>query len=129
MTEEKALIRLCVVGIVINKDKKFLFLKRLFPSDLWVPPCGGVRKREKITDALDREIFEEAGIKVKIKKIVDVWQGFHEDEEVFSVTYLCEAIDDKVNISDEHQDYKWVSAGDLHKIKTDFNVQNWPNYL
>ncbi len=128
MIEEKAWFRLCVVGIVF-KNNKFLFLKRPFPSQLWVPPCGTVRKNEKILDALHREIYEEAGIRVKVKKIVDVWQGWHDGEEVFSVSYLCEPIDDKVVVSDEHLQFKWVPLEDLNKVNTDFDITKWPKYL
>lgn len=128
MNEKDAIVKLCVVAIVY-KDDKFLFLKRLSPSKYWCPPCGGVRFKEKITDALHREVFEEAGIKVKIIKIVDAWQGIHENQEVFSLSYLCEAQEDKITISDEHQDYKWVNIADLTKINTDFDVSKWSEYL
>lgn len=123
-----AFMKLCVAGIIKNKNNEILFLKRS-ASGYWVPPCGGVEKNEKILDALHREIYEEAGIKVKVGEIIEVWQGVHEDEPVFSVSYLCEALNDKVTLSDEHVEYKWVPVEQLQKVNTDFNVQNWLKYL
>ncbi len=131
MKEEKARVLLCVVGIVL-KDDKCLMLKRPSPSTFWVPPCGGVRTGENIIDALHREVLEEAGIKVKVGSLVEVWQGRHEEDKednVFSVTYLCKALTHDVVISDEHEDYRWVPIKELSQITTDFDVKKWPEYI
>lgn len=87
------------------RGNRFLLLKRRQSPYHWCPPCGGVRTREAMVDALKREIWEETGLSVAVDDVVDAWQGRHDGDEVVSVTYLCEATTQDVVLSSEHAEY------------------------
>lgn len=124
-------ISMSAVGIIVYKDM-FLFLKRTNPPMNWCPPCGRVVKGESILDGLKREIKEECGLEANIIDLpLETWPGVHNSEKIFSVTYICFAQDDKVILSDEHSDYRWVTIDNLYLMndKTDFKISKWKGYL
>lgn len=130
LAEEKAYPRIAVCGIVFFEDE-VLFLKRNFQPYLWCPPCGGLRKNEKLLDGLRREIREEAGIEVEPALPVHVWQGCHDDEEILSITYTCKAFSRDIRLSREHSDFRWIPIKSLSSFsdQTDFDVSKWSIFL
>ena len=113
-----------VTGPVIavkRKDNKFLLLKRSkkerFP-DLWEFPSGGLEFLETLEDAAYRELKEEAGLKAKSIKYL----GYHErirkeiKRQIVAHDFLVTDFKGKVKLSDEHQDYKWVTKKEILKM-------------
>lgn len=67
-----------IVIAVIRRDKELLMVEQQGPSDLhayWVMPGGRVEPGEVLTEALIREVYEEAGLQV---------------EEIGPMAYCCE---------------------------------------
>ena len=66
---------------VILKNRKILLVKRQIPPFIgyWVIPGGHVNYGERVEEALKRELKEELGIPVKIKKLF----GVYSDPEIF----------------------------------------------
>lgn len=83
---------------IIEKDGKFL-LVQLKDQDYWCLPGGRLEKDEPIVDALERELFEELGVKLEIGKLLFIHQLFGKDEQrlefFFHVPY-----DEKLNFFD-----------------------------
>ena len=52
-----------VAAIIINKDKKVLMCEHAWIDDAWQFPQGGVDGKEKMDDAVLRELWEELGTK------------------------------------------------------------------
>ncbi len=82
----------------------------------WQPVTGGIENRESPEDACVREVFEETGIRLTPSKITDM--DFHfeikmdEEDILIKKTLFCTTLlEDNVtvNISSEHDTYKWVS--------------------
>ena len=64
-----------VIGIVIKEDK-ILLIKRErgdFPG-LWAIPGGKVEECEHLNEEIEREMFEEIGIKCNLKSSLDFLQ-------------------------------------------------------
>ncbi|WP_432664170.1 NUDIX domain-containing protein [Wukongibacter baidiensis] len=65
-------IRNCARALFINEENKILLQRFEFPQVngnkvLWVTPGGGVEENEKYEEALERELYEELGINMKIE--------------------------------------------------------------
>ena len=60
------------VDLIIVENKKILLTRRSIPpfNGLWHIPGGGIRHREKVTDAILRVAREELGVSVKIEKLI-----------------------------------------------------------
>ena len=59
------------VGALTLKDKRLLLARHYDQGkyDFWAPPGGGVEGEEELSDAVEREVFEETQIRVKAKRI------------------------------------------------------------
>jgi len=72
---------LCVDGIIVNQEGRFLLVKRKnepFRDEWWVPG-GRVFKGETLEEAFKRKMREELGIEVKILMPVGYYEAQHED--------------------------------------------------
>jgi len=119
-----------VVALIVYNEK-ILLLKRTRPPLNWCPPCGRAIMGESLEKALIREVKEETGLNIEILKFVNQWKGLHTGEKIKSFTFVCSTHSDRVVLSDEHSDYVWVNIRDLENWsdKTDFSVQNWPEWI
>lgn len=79
-----------VIGIVIKEDK-ILLIKRErgdFPG-LWAIPSGKVEECEHLNEAIEREMFEEIGIKMQFKELLGFSTEIMHDKEKTSMLYIC----------------------------------------
>jgi len=115
-----------VLGIVINREKKFLLLYRALHWRGWEFPKGGINKNETEEQALKRELKEETGLdptilnklpyKIKyvyprdfIKKTKTKYNGAKQS------VYIAIA-NGSVKLSKEHNRYRWVSYKEARNL-------------
>ncbi|HYD35449.1 MAG TPA: nucleoside triphosphatase NudI [Vitreimonas sp.] len=133
--------RIVVVGIIKNKDNKYLLCKMaedhgVYPGE-WGLIGGGVDEGEDIKMALVREIKEEAGLKVlemkplffgEDRKVKKLRQGG--EEEQYLIYLLFEVITEgEVVLNDEWEEYQWLSATEIAELnlnnQTRANLQRY----
>lgn len=105
-----------LVGKKIEKPSRFL-------SNTWHIPGGKVDSGEDEKIALIREIEEEAGIKIKVKKFLDKSKtptGKRAD------WYLCSAISSDIKAGDDLSDAKFVPRSQVKNICDPKSVSLWP---
>ena len=80
---------------------------------------GRITPGEYFNEALIREIKEETGLEVTIGRpfYVGEWRRTvrSEDWQIIGVFLECFAKTDKVILSDDHNDYVWISPADYQK--------------
>jgi len=108
-------------GIVLNRKGKFLILQlpvnKEFKEELWMFPGGRLESDEQPGSGLKREVFEEAGFKIRIIMPVHTARWGNENPAKYSVFYICKvAGKENVKISKEHIDYKWADFKEIEKI-------------
>ena len=107
------------VGAMIEHDAtgKILLLKRTHKADfspgIWEDITGRMKQFEEPEHALVREVQEEAGLEIEIIKPIKIFHLFRgeksADNEIIGIIYLCKSKSDKVTISGEHTEYRWVT--------------------
>ena len=134
-------VNIVVSAIIENLKGEILLVKRsphkIYP-DLWEDVGGGVEEKEKPEQAILREIAEETGItNIEIIKPLTVFHFFHggkknSENEIVGITYWCKTKNEKITLSDEHAEFKWVLPEEalnfpiheaLKKILRDFYAQ------
>ena len=106
-----------VVSLFIIVNGKILMLKRQLgkpQGGKWGPPAGKAGEGEKLEQAVCRETFEEAGIKITPDKITKYNKSYyvrHEDTDfMFYVFAANMAIEPKVVLNFlEHSEYAWLT--------------------
>lgn len=105
----------CAVKAVIkNENDEILFLKRRAkrggPQN-WDLPGGLIEEDEKHTDTLQREIFEELGVKSSIGAEIGTWTFLRsfDGETVTATNFRVTLANDAISLSDEHITYGWFS--------------------
>lgn len=116
MQNTEANIVSVVVGVIQHpQSKKYLITRRQkgqHLAGLWEFPGGKVENDEPLFLALQRELFEEVGIKLisatPLKKIIH-----HYDEKSVSLNFWISSQFDNIAESKEGQSLKWVSFDEL----------------
>jgi 8-oxo-dGTP diphosphatase len=116
--------------LISRPDGKFLTLRRskTAPSRplKWDLPGGTLGLGEDTKEAMIREIKEETGLEVKNLKVADAVSAFNDRKEFWaSVFYSGQAVEDKVVLSYEHDDYKWVTLEELVELETSPRIKKF----
>ena len=108
-----------------NHDNSFEILLLHKPETsrhpaFWQPITGGMEKGENPVEACIREVKEEADLDIKSRLIQDLnykFEIFIEEDDLvikkslFLCRYLASVL--KIQISDEHDDYRWVKLEEV----------------
>src|SRR3989344_5815450 len=106
---------------VISQDQKILLLHTSWTDPEWELPGGILKIDEDMPAGLAREVLEETGLKLIVGDVVcahTLWvkdfklhDGRVQDIRFAVITYTAEIIGDSLSIilSDEHDDFTWVS--------------------
>ena len=57
-----------VTLFILNGERLALIRKHPFPPDVWRPPGGGVKPGEDFVRAVEREAFEETGLRIELRR-------------------------------------------------------------
>ena len=107
---------------VIRKEEKFLILKRspdvkTYP-DCWEFPGGKLEEEEEPKEGLKREVREETGLEVEIKKPKFVSSEKIKDHYAYYVLFKAEILGkEEIRLSKEHTEYKWATKEEILKLK------------
>ncbi len=121
---EKKLLNIAIAPI-IQKNKILLLKREKSPfRALWGMPGGKAEFGEHIEDVIKRELFEETGLRVELKRILAVLSEIFfntkiEENDRHNILFLCEVtVDDfsKVKNSTEGN-LKWFDLNNLSKTE------------
>ncbi len=94
-----------VSGLITHADGDILMIKS--PRRGWEMPGGQVEEGETLIEALEREIKEEAGVKVTVGQMVGVYSNVKPPTKVI-FGFLCKYISGTPTTSAESLMTEWV---------------------
>lgn len=89
-----------VAGILFSPDRSQVFLTKRRDVPVWVLPGGGIESNETPEEAVVREILEETGFHVKIRRLVGVYIPINRLTKVTHL-YECEILKGEPKTSNE----------------------------
>ncbi|MGV9415244.1 NUDIX hydrolase [Nocardia sp. NPDC003693] len=111
-----------VVGVAVFRGGKLLVVRRV--ADDWHGgkyelPGGGVEPGETFAECVERELFEETGL--RILRITEVLGGFdyatRTKSRVRKYSFVVEADAGEVLLSPgEHDEFQWIDADSLDNL-------------
>ena len=113
------------VGAVVFKDQRVLLVQRGKPpaAGFWAIPGGSVQLGERLQEAAEREIFEEAGIVIKAGEPVFTFDLVERDDQqrvkfhYLIVDVKAEYVSGELQSGDDAVDARWVSAEELKSMQ------------
>lgn len=113
-----------VCAVILNNKRQILLHKRQ-DNGGWTLPGGKMNVGESISECCKREVEEELGIRVKVKRVVGIYTtpdyvfdfGGGYIFQPFVIAFLCTTSDGRFTINEESTEARWFSRGDISKLK------------
>ncbi len=112
---------------LIVKEGEILLLQRSlggsFDPGLWELPGGKIAYGEDLIEALLREVQEEAGLEIMVRRPYITWHFTKDPFWVTGVTFLCEYISGEVLLSEEHDAFTWIKPSQCESLPLSMKVK------
>jgi 8-oxo-dGTP diphosphatase len=115
-------------ALVTNSQGQVLLLKSPRYDD-WEFPGGQVEESETIPHALEREVFEETGIVVRVKSLVGIYSNVRKPS-IVNMDFICEYVSGEPQTSAESAEVEWVNREEaLFRVKREAVYKRLKNML
>ena len=115
-------------GNSASLDNRVILVKRRKPPNqgLWVLPGGKIRPGESQVEAIQREIWEECGVSVKVLAPISVLDLIYTDGppphyHFVLISYLAEYVSGTLTPGSDAESAAWVSQDDLEHFSIEPN--------
>jgi ADP-ribose pyrophosphatase YjhB (NUDIX family) len=137
-------IRVGCSAAIFDEQRRVLLTRRA-DNGQWCLPSGGMESGESAAEACEREVFEETGLRVRVKRLVGVYS--HPDQlvvypdgnkaHIVALHFEAEVIDGELGLSDETTDFGYFTLDEMqdmeflgrHKERILDTLGNYPEAL
>jgi len=117
-------IRLGCSASIFDEQGRVLLTKRR-DNGQWCLPSGGMESGESAAEACEREVFEETGLSVRVRRLVGVYS--HPDQlivygdgnkfQIVAIHFEAEIIGGELGLSDETSDFGYFALEELDGLE------------
>lgn len=117
-------IRLGCSAAIFDEQGR-VFLTRRADNGQWCLPSGGMESGESVTEACEREVWEETGLQVRVKRLVGVYS--HSDQltvypdgnkfQIVALHFEAEVLGGEPGLSDETTDFGYFSMEEIQSME------------
>jgi len=117
-------IRLGCSAAIFDEQSRVLLTKRQ-DNGQWCLPSGGVEPGESVAEACEREVFEETGLSVRVKRFVGVYS--HPDQltvysetdkfQIVALHFEAEITGGELGLRDETSDFGYFTTEEIEGLE------------
>jgi len=117
-------IRLGCSAAIFDEQGRALLTKRQ-DNGQWCLPSGGLEPGESAAEACEREVFEETGLNVRVKRLVGVYS--HPDQlviyadgnkvQIVALHFEAEITGGELGLSDETSDFGYFTMEEIEGLE------------
>ena len=109
-----------VASVIVKKDNKILLVKEVLETlkEHWIFPGGGVDFGETIQEAAKREVKEEIGLDIEIKKFLGFKEAIFPKYDYHTVIFffMAEPLNDEITKIDKVLDARYFSKEEIENL-------------
>lgn len=113
-------IRVGCSAAILNEEGKVLLTRRQ-DNGQWCLPSGGLEAGESPAEAAAREVFEETGLRVRVKRLVGVYSDPNQlvvyagvdKVQIVAIHFEAEAVGGTLSLSDETTGFGYFSLEEM----------------
>jgi ADP-ribose pyrophosphatase YjhB (NUDIX family) len=113
-------LRLGCSAVIFDEQKRALLTRRV-DNGLWCLPGGGMESGESAAEACEREVWEETGLQVRVKRLIGVYSNPDQlviypggDRAFFVVlSFEAEVINGELGLSNETTEAGYFSLEEM----------------
>ena len=80
----------------------------------WLLPAGSVERGEALDEAVEREVKEETGLRIRtVRKLTEIVDPYTKDK---LVNFLCTTLTSRVETSSELKEAKWFDVDEINAL-------------
>lgn len=121
---ESGIIRVGCSAVIFHKNRDKILLTRREDNNQWCLPSGGMESGESASETCIREVEEETGLEVVIKRLIGVYTTPHElvvyrDGNKIQLVALCfeaEIVGGELRLSSETTEYGYFSYQEIQAL-------------
>ncbi len=117
-------LRLGCSAAIFDENRRVLLTKRE-DNGQWCLPGGAVEPGESVAEACEREVFEETGLRVRVKRLVGVYS--HPDQlsvykdgnkaHIVALHFEAEVVGGELGLSNETTDFGYFTVDDTEGME------------
>ena len=117
-------IRLGCSATIFDEQHRVLLTKRQ-DNGQWCLPSGGMESGESAAEACEREVFEETGLRIRVKRLVGVYS--HPDQlsiypdgnkvQIVALHFEAEVTGGELGLSDETSDFGYFTMAEENGLE------------
>src|SRR5256885_8469214 len=117
MTAANARFLVGVTGLGVNARGRVLLARHRFGAPQWRFLGGFLHPRERVEDALAREVREETGLAIEVGPVLEVITGFRWAR--VELVFACRVIGGAEALTAEVSEIGWVPPDPLPHVRAD----------
>src|SRR5512143_2156357 len=106
-----------VVGLGIDERGHVLLARHRFGAPQWRFLGGFLARRERVEDALAREVFEETGLAIEVGPVLEVVTGYRWQR--VELVFAYRVVGGRLALTDEVAELKGFPADELPEVRAD----------
>ncbi|MEV6110469.1 NUDIX domain-containing protein [Streptomyces sp. NPDC051940] len=99
-----------VAGAVVREDGRLLAIKRA-DNGTWEPPGGVLELDETPEHGVQREVWEETGVKVEVEELTGVYKNM--TRGIIALVFRCRPVSGEAHSTEEAISVNWLTPEEV----------------